>query len=180
MLRSILILALVLLGATPSLAADASKPAGKPAGATAAAGSQEEDKIPDAMKRLMKAPNVDYAHLRDPFVSYLVTLSQRGQAALRAREARLSNRPREVLENFDLSTLKLVAIYTMGGDRVAMIQDATGKGYIVHRGNYMGKNNGRIEKITNDSLYLVEQVLNPAGEITDRQVTLTLKNINSK
>jgi type IV pilus assembly protein PilP len=61
-----------------------------------------------------------------------------------------------------------------------MIQDATGKGYIVHRGNYMGQNNGRIEKISNDSLYLVEQVLNPAGEITDRQVTMTLKDINSQ
>jgi type IV pilus assembly protein PilP len=179
MLRSILILALVLLGATPSLAADAPKPAGKPAASTATA-SQDDDQIPDAMKRLMKAPEVDYTHLRDPFVSYLVTVSQRGEAALREREARLSNRPREVLENFDLSTLKLVAIYTMGTDRVAMIQDATGKGYIVHRGNYMGKNNGRIEKIGKDSLYLVEQVLNPAGEITDRQVTLTLKNINSQ
>lgn len=44
----------------------------------------------------------------------------------------------------------------------------------------MGKNNGRIEKIGNQNLYLVEQVLNPAGEITDRQVTLTLNTVNAK
>ena len=179
MLRSILILALVLLGAVPSLAADAPQSAaGKSAGTPA--NPQDEDVIPDAMKRLMKAPDVDYDHLRDPFASYLVTVAERGQAALREREARLSNRPREVLENFDLATLQLVAIFTMGGDRVAMIQDATGKGYIVRRGNYMGQNNGRIEKIDDQNVYLVEQVLNPAGEITDRQVTLTLKDINSK
>jgi type IV pilus assembly protein PilP len=179
MWRSILIMVLVLLGATPSLAADASQPADNTV-AHKPASAQDDDVIPDAMKRLMKAPNVDYAHLRDPFASYLAMVAERGRAALLEREARLSNRPREVLENFDLSTLKLVAIYTMGGERVAMIQDATGKGYIVHRGNYMGQNNGRIEKISNDSLYLVEQVLNPAGEITDRQVTMTLKEINSQ
>jgi type IV pilus assembly protein PilP len=42
----------------------------------------------------------------------------------------------------------------------------------------MGKNNGRVEKITDDSVYLVEQVVNPAGDIVDRQVTLTLKEVN--
>jgi len=173
-LRNILMMALMLLVAAPCWAVAA------PSVANKTASSQDDDAIPDAMKSMMKAPKVDYQHLRDPFVSYLVTLSERGQALLREREARLSNRPREVLENFDLSTLKLVAIYTMGGDRVAMIQDNTGKGYIVRRGNYMGKNNGRIEKIGNNSLYLVEQVLDPAGQITDRQVTLTLNTINSK
>jgi len=178
MLRSILIMALMLLVVTPCWAV--ADPAASQSMAGNPASSQDDDAIPDAMKSMMKAPKVDYQHLRDPFVSYLVTLSQRGQALLREREARLSNRPREVLENFDLSTLKLVAIYTMGGDRVAMIQDNTGKGYIVRRGNYMGKNNGRIEKIGNNSLYLVEQVLDPAGQITDRQVTLTLNTINSQ
>ena len=178
MLRSILIMALMLLVVTPCWAV--ADPAASQSMAGNPASSQDDDSIPDAMKSMMKAPKVDYQHLRDPFVSYLVTLSQRGQALLREREARLSNRPREVLENFDLSTLKLVAIYTMGGDRVAMIQDNTGKGYIVRRGNYMGKNNGRIEKIGNNSLYLVEQVLDPAGQITDRQVTLTLNTINSQ
>jgi len=42
----------------------------------------------------------------------------------------------------------------------------------------MGTNNGRIEKIDNNTVYLVEQVLNPAGEIVDHQVTLTLKEVN--
>jgi len=134
--------------------------------------------IPDAMKHLVKGPDIDIESLRDPFASYLALVASRGRQSLAERQSRLASRAREVLETFDLATLKLVATMRMGEDRVGMIEDGTGKGYIVRRGNYMGKNNGRIEKITDSSLYLVEQILNPAGDIVDRQVTLTLKEVN--
>jgi type IV pilus assembly protein PilP len=136
------------------------------------------ESVPDAMQHMVKAPEIDFVNLRDPFASYLALVAQRGRAILDDQRRRLESRDREVLENFDLSSLKLVAIYSMGEDRVAMIEDATGKGYTVRRGNYMGKNNGRIEKIDADTLYLVEQVINPAGDVVDHQVTLTLKEVN--
>jgi len=136
------------------------------------------DKIPDAMKHLVQGPDVDIKSLRDPFASYLALVANRGRQILAERQSRLASREREVLENFDLATLKLVATMRKGKDRVAMIEDGAGKGYLVRRGNYMGKNSGRIEKITDNSLYLVEQIVNPAGDIVDRQVTLTLKEVN--
>jgi len=135
-------------------------------------------KIPDAMKHLVKGPDVDIEALRDPFESYLVLVASRGRQILAERQSRLASRQREVLESFDLTTLKLVATMRMGKDRVAMIEDGAGKGHIVRRGNYMGKSSGRVEKITDDSLYLVEQIVNPAGDIVDRQVTMTLKEVN--
>jgi len=138
----------------------------------------EEGSMPDAMQHLVTAPEIDFANLRDPFASYLVRVASRGQSALLDNKTRLSNREREKLEDFDLATLNLVAIFSMGGERVAMVQDGTAKGYIVRRGNHMGKNNGKIEKITDDTIFLVEQVLNPAGEIIDRQVNLTLNEVN--
>lgn len=138
----------------------------------------EEESMPDAMQHLVTAPEIDFANLRDPFASYLVRVASRGQSALLDNKTRLSNREREKLEDFDLATLKLVAIFSMGGERVGMVQDGTAKGYIVRRGNHMGKNNGKIEKITADTIFLVEQVLNPAGEIIDRQVNLTLNEVN--
>jgi len=134
--------------------------------------------VPDAMSHAVKAPEIDIANLRDPFSSYLALVAQRGRAILDDQRLRLENREREVLENFDLSTLKLVGVYSMGEDRVAMIEDNTGQGYTIRRGNYMGKNNGRVEKIDADTLYLVEQVINPAGDVADNQVTLTLKEVN--
>ncbi len=136
--------------------------------------------IPEAMRHMVKGPDVDIESLRDPFQSYLALAERRGQRALAERRARLANRQREPLEDFDLSTLKLVAIMRMGQQRVAMVEDPEGKGYVVRPGNHMGKNNGRVEKITDDSVYLVEQVVNAAGDIVDRRVTLTLKEISKE
>jgi len=137
-----------------------------------------EDVIPDAMRHLVKGPDADIESLRDPFASYLALVAARNREFLAERQSHLASRGREVLEAFDLATLKLVATMRMGKDRVAMIEDAEGKGYIVRQGNYIGKHNGRIEKITDNSLDLVEQALNPAGDIVKRRVTMTLKEVN--
>jgi type IV pilus assembly protein PilP len=147
---------------------------------TAPAGKEvvPEEAVPDAMQHLLKAPEIDFANLRDPFASYLSMVAQRGQAILNERRLRFENRERELLENFDLSTLKLVGVYSMGEDQVAMVEDTSGTGHTVRRGNYMGKNNGRIEKIELDTVYLVEQIINPAGDVVDNQVTLTMKEVN--
>ena len=134
--------------------------------------------IPDAMQHMVKAPEIDFANLRDPFASYLARVAPQGRTTLRENRMRLNNHKREKLEDYDLDALKLVAIFSMGGERVAMIEDAQHKGYIVRRGSYLGKHNGKIEKIDADTLFLVEQVLNPAGDIIDRQVTLTMKEVN--
>ncbi|HKI75277.1 MAG TPA: pilus assembly protein PilP [Pseudomonadales bacterium] len=158
-----------------SLAMAANQPTSTPGNT---ADDVQDEAVPEAMRHAVKGPDIDFKNLRDPFKSYLSTVAERGQQLLRERLSSISNRKREELENFDLGTLKLVAIYKIGEKRVAMIQDSSGKGYVVKRGNYMGKNNGRIEKIDNENVYLVEQVLNPAGEVTDRQVTLTLKEVN--
>lgn len=131
----------------------------------------------DVAKHQITAPDINFSNLRDPFSSYLSRMAATaGHASNQMRMA--NNRKREKLEGFDLSALRLVAIFTMGGKRVAMVEDSAIKGHIVRRGNYMGQNSGRIEKITDDSIFLVEQVLNPAGEMVDRQVTLTMKEVN--
>ena len=137
-----------------------------------------DEAVPDAMQRLLKAPEIDFANLRDPFASYISLVAHRGKAILDERRSRLENRDRELLESFDLSTLRLVGVYSMGEDQVAMVEDGSGKGHTIRRGNYMGKNNGRVEKIEFDTVYLVEQIINPAGDVVDNQVTLTMKEVN--
>lgn len=144
----------------------------------AAPAPDENEDFPDAMQHMVTAPDINIASLRDPFASYLEKVASRGRSSLVENQLHLTNREREKLEDFDLSTLSLVAIFSMGGERVAMIQDGTAKGFIVRRGNYLGKNNGKIEKITDETVFLVEQVLNPAGDIIDRQVSLTMKEVN--
>lgn len=140
--------------------------------------AEAEANTPDAMRHMVVAPEIDFANLRDPFESYLEVVAARNKAAQEKRTAQKSNRTPELLEGFDLDTLKLVAIFSMGDQRVAMVEDAQGKGHLVSTGSYMGKNNGRIEKLTTDTIFLVEQILDPAGDLIERQVTLTMKEVN--
>jgi len=142
----------------------------------------EDGAVPDAMSRLMTAPNIDIQNIRDPFLSPFAKNRMLEEKRLKTRrQLPMNKRKREVLEYFDLSTLTIVATFQKHGqDWVASVQDSTGKSYTVRRGNYIGKHGGRIEKIDGQTIYLVEQSMNPAGEIVDRQVTLTLAEVNDQ
>ena len=146
--------------------------------ASATTTTTDSANVPDAMQHMVRAPDINFAELRDPFASYLARVAVQGRSTLLENQRRLTNRNREKLESYDLEALKLVAIFSMGGERVAMVEDTANKGFIVRRGNYMGKHNGKIEKIDDNTVFLVEQILNPAGDIIDRQVTLTMKEVN--
>jgi len=139
-----------------------------------------DEDVPDAMQYIAKGPDIDVESMRDPFVSHLSQIAERRRQQRLAREAKLGRRKHEKLEDFDLSELKLVAIMRMGKDRVAMVQDNSGKGYLVRRNNHMGKNGGRVEKITDNSIVLIESVTNPAGDLVEREVRLTLKEVNEQ
>ncbi|MDQ6981533.1 MAG: pilus assembly protein PilP [Mariprofundus sp.] len=143
-----------------------------------AAPAASDADIPDALKHMVKAPEIDFANLRDPFASYLARVATSRRAALLEKQKIMANRKRDPLEAFDLDVLRLVAVFSMGGERVAMIEDAANKGYIVRQGNYVGKNNGKIDKIDDNTVYFTEQVFNPAGDIVNHQVTLTMKELN--
>ena len=142
----------------------------------------KEAEIPDALSRLMKAPDIDLNSIRDPFLSSFEK-NRLDEATRYKNRKRLpaNKRKREVLEQFDLSTLTLVATFKKTGHEwVASVQDSTGKSYTIRRGNHMGKRGGRIEKIDGQTVYLVEQMINPAGEVVDHQTTLTLAEVNDR
>jgi len=138
----------------------------------------EEEVLPDAMQYLRKGPDINFVTLRDPFSSFLAEAAERAGRQKLAQKAILASRKREPLEAYDLSALKLVAILSMGEDKVAMIEDTTGQGFTVRKGNYLGKDNGHIDRITDSDLTLTEKIFNPAGDIVDRKVTMTLKEVN--
>lgn len=148
-------------------------------GAAQAAKGQDDKSVPDVMKYIIKGPDIDIETMRDPFVSYLSRIAEQRRQLLLARQAKLGHRKRGKLEHFDLSELKLVAIMKMGKDRVAMVEDNSGKGYLVRRNTYMGKNSGRVIRITDDTVLLVEKVVNPAGDLVDHEVRMTLKEVNT-
>ncbi len=171
---------LLLLFSVESSFANTPEPAAQAAEAKPAAA--EEEVLPDAMSRLIKAPDIDIENIRDPFLSSFEKARIEEEKRFKKYKQRPENkRKRDVLESFDLSALTLVGTYKKSGKEwIASVQDPSGKAYTVRRGSYIGKLGGRVEKIDGTTIYVVEQALNPAGDLIDRQVTLTLSEVPKK
>ncbi|WP_404368279.1 pilus assembly protein PilP [Marinobacter sp.] len=85
------------------------------------------------------------------------------------------DRPKEVLENFDLKELKMVGTLSGSGDRLfALIADSEGGVHRVSTGNHMGQNYGRIIGVNENRLELIEIVPNGRGGWVERPRSLSL------
>ncbi len=78
------------------------------------------------------------------------------------------------LEKLDFSQMTLVAIINSETDSVAMVQESSGKGYVVKVGTYMGQNGGQVERIETDRIVIKEMVKNYKGLETTRFQELKL------
>ncbi|WP_066565853.1 pilus assembly protein PilP [Snodgrassella sp. CFCC 13594] len=85
------------------------------------------------------------------------------------------NRPKQILENFSLESLKYVGSFQAKGKAPSAFVVADGHVYTVGLGNYMGQNYGRISAITPDSLVITELVEDTYGNWTNRRITKPLE-----
>jgi type IV pilus assembly protein PilP len=69
----------------------------------------------------------------------------------------------------------IVAVVRRGGESLAMVQDAQGKGYMLRRGTYVGKNCGRVSSIGPDGVTIEEPYEDLLGERKVRKITLEFK-----
>ncbi|MDL2268423.1 pilus assembly protein PilP [Desulfosarcina sp. OttesenSCG-928-G17] len=107
----------------------------------------------------------------DPFVP-LFKATETPQAS---SDRNTAGRIKGPLEKISLNLLKLVAIVRApSGDR-ALVEDRTGKGYIIKKGTYIGSNSGVVTKITKNSILIREASKNLAGEAVSRDIELTLR-----
>ena len=83
-------------------------------------------------------------------------------------------RPREYLERFELDTLMMVGTFSKETSDWALIRDPDG---VVHRvavGNYIGKNHGKVNRISNDEVELSEFIADGVGGWLVRDATIAL------
>ncbi|MCL4478148.1 MAG: pilus assembly protein PilP [Deltaproteobacteria bacterium] len=80
------------------------------------------------------------------------------------------------LQQFSLDQLILKGIIWGVSDAKAIIQDPTGKTYIVGKGAKIGKNNGEIVRILDDRVIILENYTDVfTGKIKTNEVTMQLK-----
>lgn len=84
------------------------------------------------------------------------------------------NRRRETLESFPLDTLRMVGTLAQKNEVWAIVKAPDGLVYRVKRNNYLGQNHGRITKITEDKVELVEIVPDGLGGWQERRASLVL------
>ncbi|UCH20539.1 MAG: pilus assembly protein PilP [Deltaproteobacteria bacterium] len=82
--------------------------------------------------------------------------------------------PRTPLEKIDISQLKLVGIVLASSGNKALVQEASGKGYIIKKGTYIGLNSGKVVEIQKDNVIIEEEVEDVLGKVTTRKKEIRL------
>ncbi len=109
----------------------------------------------------------------DPFRPILSDRLNGGPSGPRKRPERTA--PLTPLQKIDINQVSLVGIIVSPKGNTAMVQDASGKGYIITKGTYIGTNFGKVVKILKDKLVVNEEVEDYiSGRIKTREVTLEL------
>lgn len=83
------------------------------------------------------------------------------------------------LEKMSLSQIKLVAVVQGENLNVAMVEEASGKGYEVRIGTYIGRNGGRVVDIESDRIVVREMVTDFKGVVNERFQELKLHKPDS-
>lgn len=108
----------------------------------------------------------------DPFVPFISEQILSGQA----------DDKKEVLTGmrlFEPGQLSLVAISTGGEQPLALVQDSTGKGYILKEGIAIGRK-GLVKSIMPNSVTIEEEFLNSTGQKRNRTVPMVLRKEGEK
>ena len=118
----------------------------------------------------IKSKQFDYAYnpiqKRDPFKPY-------------DGEVTYFNEPeRTPLERFDISQLELTAIVWGISEPRALIRAPDGQDYIVKKDMRIGRNSGRIARITKRELVVAEEYRDPLGKVIVKETPILLREKN--
>lgn len=125
------------------------------------ADGQEAETEPVSLKSSLSdaSPRYDPVGKIDPFAALFSEES--GETS----EDTEPKRPLTPLEKIDLSQLKLVAVLQAQSGNKAMVEDATGKGYVVIPGTFIGINSGRVTEILRDRILVEEKAKDFLGKV---------------
>jgi type IV pilus assembly protein PilP len=108
----------------------------------------------------------------DPFEP----LFKKEQVSLAAGTKKIKRRkPLTPLERVNLSQLSLVGIIQAPSGSRALVQESSGKGYVVKKGTYIGTNSGKIVQILKDSIIVEEESEDIYGKVSTVQKQLKLQ-----
>ncbi len=112
----------------------------------------------------------------DPFVPLVrdEPVKVEKEAPVDAKGVVIPERTKTPLEKIELSQLKLRAIIRASSGNKALVEEATGKGYIITKGTYIGRRDGKVTKILKDRVVVEELIENFEGKMiaTEKEIKL--------
>ncbi|MGB9498746.1 MAG: pilus assembly protein PilP [Dissulfuribacterales bacterium] len=108
----------------------------------------------------------------DPFAPFV----HKPEAQVAAAKEKIPRRIRLTpIEKVALSQLKLTGILRTPDKHCALVQEVSGKGYIVKQGTYIGNKGGQVKKILKDRVVVEEKYLDVYGKIAVRKSELKFR-----
>lgn len=118
-----------------------------------------------------EAPKLEYVYnpvaRRDPFRSSLADEVQRTPPPL-------------PLAQYDLDQYKVVAVIWGTDTPVAMVEDPEGNGHFLKVGTIIGRNLGRVSRITEQSVVVAEEYRDFTGQLMVNEIVLNLQDVTEK
>jgi len=108
----------------------------------------------------------DRIGLRDPFRTYEM------EEKSRRAELGADSGP---LEQYDVNQMSLLAVVWNTGSARALIQDPSGKSYIIGSGTRIGKNNGRVTAIDDNLVVVNETYVDFLGQETTKDIEMRIR-----
>jgi type IV pilus assembly protein PilP len=103
---------------------------------------------------------------RDPFRSFVAD-----------QKFRVADAERGPLEQFDLSQLTVVAVVWGTGRPRALLEDPSGRGYVVQVGTPVGKNDGSVTNIDDNAVVVREIYVDYLGEQTSKEIEMRTRSM---
>ncbi len=109
----------------------------------------------------------------DPFAPFVQGAEPKTAGEVQKKLQR--RKPKTPLERVSLGQLRLTAVMEMPDKRLAMVEEASGKGYVVKKGTYIGDEGGIITKVLKDAIVIEEKYLDVFGNVDVREKNLKLQ-----
>jgi type IV pilus assembly protein PilP len=111
----------------------------------------------------------------DPFLPLFEEKPAAADEAGAEKKKKKRRMPLTPLERVDLSQLKLVGVIQAPSGNKALVEEASGKGYIIKKGTFIGIHAGRVLEIKKDRVVVEEEVENVLGQYTLEKKELKLQ-----
>ena len=124
-----------------------------------------DEKSPTAKKT--KTPEITDLYIPEGKLDPFEPLFKKERVSLAVGEKKIKRRkPLTPLERINLSQLTLVGIIQAPSGNRALVQETTGKGYVVKKGTYIGTNSGKIVQILKDRIIIEEESEDIYGKVS--------------